>query len=225
MTPIPGVTPLKPGSATFPFFGVEPVLLDDSGSEVAGNPAGGYLCIKRPWPSVMRTIYGDHERFQETYFSRFPGYYMTGDGAVRDEDGFYWITGRVDDVLNVSGHRLGTAEIEGAIGQHPMVAEAAVVGYSHEVKGEGIYAYVTLMAGETPRANTAHEIREEVTKRIGPHAKPDKVHFTTGLPKTRSGKIMRRILRKIAENDLDNLGDVTTLADPGVVQSLIDGRH
>ncbi len=224
ITPLPATTPLKPGSVTLPFFGVVPVILNEAGNEVEGNPASGYLCIKSAWPSLMRTVYGDHERFRQTYFDRFPGYYMTGDGATRDEDGYYWITGRVDDVLNVSGHRLGTAEIEGAIGQHATVAEAAVVGFSHEIKGQGVYAYVTLMTGETPSDEIEAGIVGEVRQHIGPHATPDKIQFTPALPKTRSGKIMRRILRKIAEGDLSNLGDTSTLADPAVVDSLVEGR-
>lgn len=224
ITPLPATTPLKPGSATLPFFGVVPVILDEAGNEVEGNHANGYLCIKTAWPSLMRTIYGDHERFRQTYFDRFPGYYMTGDGALRDEDGYYWITGRVDDVLNVSGHRLGTAEIEGAIGQHATVAEAAVVGFPHEIKGQGVYAYVTLMTGETPSDEIETGIKGAVRQHIGPHATPDKIQFTPALPKTRSGKIMRRILRKIAEDDLSNLGDTSTLADPAVVDSLVEGR-
>ncbi|MCH8290120.1 acetate--CoA ligase [Candidatus Poribacteria bacterium] len=224
ITPLPGATPLKPGSATFPFFGVEPVILDESGNEVEGNPATGYLCIKAAWPGLMRTVYGDHERFRETYFARFPGYYMTGDGALRDEDGYYWITGRVDDVLNVSGHRLGTAEIEGAIGQHSTVAEAAVVGFPHDIKGQGIYAYVTLMTGESPSDEIETGIKQAVRQHIGPHATPDKIQFTPALPKTRSGKIMRRVLRKIAEGDVSELGDISTLADPTVVDSLVEGR-
>ena len=224
ITPLPATTPLKPGSVTLPFFGVVPVILNEAGNEVEGNPASGYLCIKTAWPSLMRTVYGDHERFRQTYFDRFPGYYMTGDGATRDEDGYYWITGRVDDVLNVSGHRLGTAEIEGAIGQHATVAEAAVVGFPHEIKGQGVYAYVTLMTGETPSDEIEAGIVGEVRQHIGPHATPDKIQFTPALPKTRSGKIMRRILRKIAEGDLSNLGDISTLADPAVVDSLVDGR-
>ncbi|MDE0183982.1 MAG: acetate--CoA ligase [Candidatus Poribacteria bacterium] len=224
ITPLPATTPLKPGSATLPFFGVVPVILDEAGNEVEGNPASGYLCIKTAWPSLMRTVYGDHERFRQTYFDRFPGYYMTGDGALRDEDGYYWITGRVDDVLNVSGHRLGTAEIEGAIGQHATVAEAAVVGFPHEIKGQGVYAYVTLMTGETPTDEIESGIIGAVRQHIGPHATPDKIQFTPALPKTRSGKIMRRILRKIAEGDLSNLGDTSTLADPAVVDSLVEGR-
>ncbi len=224
ITPLPAATPLKPGSATLPFFGVVPVILDEAGNEVEGNSASGYLCIKTAWPSLMRTVYGDHERFRQTYFDRFPGYYMTGDGALRDEDGYYWITGRVDDVLNVSGHRLGTAEIEGAIGQHATVAEAAVVGFPHEIKGQGVYAYVTLMTGETPTDEIESGIIGAVRQHIGPHATPDKIQFTPALPKTRSGKIMRRILRKIAEGDLSNLGDTSTLADPAVVESLVEGR-
>ena len=224
ITPLPATTPLKPGSVTLPFFGVVPVILNEAGNEVEGNPASGYLCIKSAWPSLMRTVYGDHERFRQTYFDRFPGYYMTGDGATRDEDGYYWITGRVDDVLNVSGHRLGTAEIEGAIGQHATVAEAAVVGFPHEIKGQGVYAYVTLMTGETPSDEIEAGIVGEVRQHIGPHATPDKIQFTPALPKTRSGKIMRRILRKLAEGDLSNLGDTSTLADPAVVDSLVEGR-
>ncbi|SVB08113.1 uncharacterized protein METZ01_LOCUS160967 [marine metagenome] len=224
ITPLPATTPMKPGSATFPFFGIEPVLLNEEGQEIEGNPASGYLCIKSAWPGIMRTVYGDHERFRQTYFDRFPGYYMTGDGATRDEDGYYWITGRIDDVLNVSGHRLGTAEVEGAVGQHEAVAEAAIVGYPHDIKGQGIYAYVTLMTGETASENIESEIRQKVRGFIGPHATPDKIQFTVSLPKTRSGKIMRRILRKIAEGDVSNLGDISTLADPLIVESLVEGR-
>ncbi|MXV76618.1 acetate--CoA ligase [Candidatus Poribacteria bacterium] len=225
MTPLPAVTPLKPGSATFPFFGIEPVILDEAGNEVEGNPATGYLCIKTAWPGIMRTVYGDHERFLDTYFRRFPGYYMTGDGVLRDEDGYYWITGRVDDVLNVSGHRLGTAEVEGAIGQHEAVAEAAVVGYPHDIKGQGIYAYVTLMTGESASDTVETGIKQAVRQHIGPIATPDKIQFTPALPKTRSGKIMRRILRKIAEGDISDLGDTSTLADPTVVDALVEGRQ
>ncbi|RKU32061.1 acetate--CoA ligase [Candidatus Poribacteria bacterium] len=225
ITPLPAATPLKPGSATYPFFGIEPVILDEEGNEVHGNPATGYLCIKGAWPGIMRTVYGDHERFIDVYFSRFPGYYMTGDGVLRDEEGYYWITGRVDDVLNVSGHRLGTAEVEGAIGQHDSVAEAAVVGYPHDIKGQGIYAYVTLMTGESPSDDVAAEIKLEVRKHIGPIATPDKIQFTPSLPKTRSGKIMRRILRKIAEGDVSDMGDTSTLADPTVVDALVEGRQ
>ena len=225
MTPLPAATPLKPGSATFPFFGIEPVILDEEGNEVEGNPATGYLCIKTAWPGIMRTVYGDHERFLDTYFRRFPGYYMTGDGVLRDEDGYYWITGRVDDVLNVSGHRLGTAEVEGAIGQHASVAEAAVVGYPHDIKGQGIYAYVTLMTGESASDAVETGIKQAVRQHIGPIATPDKIQFTPALPKTRSGKIMRRILRKIAEGDISDLGDTSTLADPTVVDALVEGRQ
>ena len=225
ITPLPAISDLKPGSAMIPFFGIEPVLLDENGNEVEGNPASGYLCIKSPWPSLMRTVYGDHERFRQTYFDRFPGYYMAGDGAMRDADGHYWITGRVDDVLNVSGHRLGTAEIEGAIGQYETVAEAAVVGYQHDIKGQGVYAYVTLMTGQSPSEQTISGIKQKVRTLIGPHATPDKIQFTPSLPKTRSGKIMRRILRKIAEGDTENLGDTSTLADPTVVDDLLSGSE
>lgn len=224
ITPLPAATTLKPGSATYPFFGIEPVILDEEGNEVEGNPATGYLCIKRAWPGIMRTVYGDHERFIDVYFKRFPGYYMTGDGVLRDEDGYYWITGRVDDVLNVSGHRLGTAEVEGAIGQHAAVAEAAVVGYPHDIKGQGIYAYVTLMTGETASEDVETGIKQAVRQHIGPIATPDKIQFTPALPKTRSGKIMRRILRNIAEGDVSDLGDTSTLADPSVVDALVEGR-
>ena len=223
ITPLPGVTPTKPGSATLPFFGIEPVLLTDDGKEISGNSVQGLLALKTSWPGQMRTIYGHQNRFFETYFSQFGGYYFTGDGARRDEDGYYWITGRVDDVLNISGHRIGTAEVEGAIGKAKDVAEAAVVGYDHDIKGQGIYAFVTLMTGVTSSDNHLSGIIESVVKEIGPHAKPDKIQFTPALPKTRSGKIMRRILRKIAENDLDNLGDISTLADPSVVDNLISG--
>ncbi|HEC07715.1 MAG TPA: acetate--CoA ligase, partial [Thiolapillus brandeum] len=224
LTPLPGATPLKPGSATFPFFGVQPVLLDDEGKEIDGNPASGNLAIKAPWPSMMRTLYGDHKRFYETYFQMYPGYYFTGDGARRDDDGYYWITGRVDDVLNVSGHRLGTAEIESALVLHPKVAEAAVVGYPHPITGQGIYAYVTLMSGEEYKDELKDELVQLVRKEIGPIAKVNLIQWAPGLPKTRSGKIMRRILRKIAANELDNLGDTSTLADPSVVDHLIENR-
>ena len=223
ITPLPAVTNLKAGSATFPFFGITPAILDENGNEQHGNPSEGLLAIKQSWPGQMRTIYGDHKRFFKTYFSKFNGYYFTGDGVKRDEDGYYWITGRVDDVLNVSGHRLGTAEIEGSIGAHSDVAEAAVVGYPHEVKGQGIHAYVTLMAGIKENKNTLIEIKNKVRELIGPHASPDKIQFTPSLPKTRSGKIMRRILRKIAENDIEKLGDTSTLADPSVIDDLIAG--
>ena len=223
MTPLPGATPTKPGSATFPFYGIEPVLLTESGEEIAGNNVSGLLVMKASWPGQMRSIYGDHDRFVETYFSQFPGYYFTGDGARRDEDGYYWITGRVDDVLNVSGHRIGSAEVEGGIGKANGVAEAAVVGYPHDIKGVGIYAFVTLMTGVEPSESIINDIRATVATEIGPHAKPDKIQFTPALPKTRSGKIMRRILRKIAEGDLDNMGDTSTLADPSVVENLVSG--
>jgi acetyl-CoA synthetase len=224
LTPLPGATPLKPGSAMQPFFGVQPVLLDDQGNEIEGNPAEGNLAIKHPWPSMMRTVYGDHKRFYETYFAMFKGYYFTGDGARRDEDGHYWITGRVDDVLNVSGHRLGTAEIESALVLHDKVAEAAVVGYPHELTGQGIYAYVTLMAGEEGTDELKAELVKLVRSEIGPIAKINLIQWAPGLPKTRSGKIMRRILRKIAANEIDGLGDTSTLADPTVVDNLIDNR-
>ena len=225
ITPLPGATPTKPGSATFPFFGVEPVLMTEDGREIEGNDVSGLLAIKSSWPGQMRTIYGDHDRFLDVYFSQFPGYYFTGDGAKRDKDGYYWITGRVDDVLNVSGHRIGTAEVEGAVGKAKGVAEAAVVGFSHDIKGQGIYAFVTLMTGMDPSDEIHADILASVTKEIGPHAKPDEIQFTPALPKTRSGKIMRRILRNIAEGDLDNMGDISTLADPTVVESLTSGRR
>jgi len=224
ITPIPGATALKPGSATRPFFGVQPVLLDDQGNELKDNPAAGNLAIKFPWPSQMRTVYGDHQRFFETYFQMYKGYYFTGDGARRDEDGYYWITGRVDDVLNVSGHRIGTAEIESALVLHDKVAEAAVVGYPHPVTGQGIYAYVTLMAGEEGSEELRDELIQLVRKEIGAFAKINLLQWAPSLPKTRSGKIMRRILRKVAENELDNLGDTSTLADPTVVDNLIENR-
>ena len=223
ITPLPGATPIKPGTATFPFFGIEPVLLTEEGQEIDGNDVSGLLAIKTSWPGQMRTIYGDHDRFFKTYFSQCSGYYFTGDGARRDEDGYYWITGRVDDVLNVSGHRIGTAEVEGAIGKADGVAEAAVVGFPHDIKGQGIYAFVTLMTGVEADASIEQGIRDSVTKEIGPHAKPDQLQFTPALPKTRSGKIMRRILRKIAEGDTDNMGDISTLADPSVVENLVTG--
>ena len=225
IAPLPGATPTKPGSATFPFFGIEPVLLTEEGDEIVGNDVSGLLAIKSSWPGQMRTVYGDHKRFIETYFSQFPGYYFTGDGAKRDKDGYYWITGRVDDVLNVSGHRIGTAEVEGAIGKTEDVAEAAVVGFPHDIKGQGIYAFVTLMTGIDSSDSIEKNIRDKVSKEIGPHAKPDRIQFTPALPKTRSGKIMRRILRKIAEGDFDNLGDISTLADPSVVDSLINNTN
>ncbi len=224
ITPLPGATTLKPGSATRPFFGVKPAIVDGEG-EILEGACEGNLCILDSWPGQMRTVYGDHERFVETYFSAFKGKYFTGDGAKRDADGYYWITGRVDDVLNVSGHRMGTAEVESALVAHGKVAEAAVVGAPHEIKGQGIYAYVTLNVGEEPDEALERELRLWVRKVIGPIASPDWLQWAPGLPKTRSGKIMRRILRKIAENDYGNLGDTSTLADPGVVDELIDNRR
>jgi acetyl-CoA synthetase len=228
LTPLPGVTDLKPGSASQPFFGVEPVLLDTEGNEIEG--AGeGLLMIKSSWPSQIRTVYGDHRRCIETYFSAYPGYYFTGDGARRDEDGYYWITGRVDDVLNVSGHRMGTAEVESALVLHAKVAEAAVVGYPHDIKGQGIYCYVTLMSDVALNEAQYDDLRKELialcVREIGPIAKPDIIQWAPGLPKTRSAKIMRRILRKVAANELDSLGDTSTLADPSVVAELIANRH
>jgi acetyl-CoA synthetase len=223
ITPIPGATPLKPGSATRPFFGVEPVIVDNDGNVVDG-PGEGNLCIAHAWPGIMRTVFGDQRRFVQTYFSHFPGLYFTGDGARRDEDGFYWLTGRVDDVINVAGHRLGTAEIESALVAHPGVAEAAVVGFPHDIKGQGIYAYVTLKVTETPSEELRRELVAWVRQEISPIAAPDLLQWAPGLPKTRSGKIMRRILRKIAANEHDALGDVTTLADPAVVDELVDNR-
>ena len=223
LTPLPGAIDLKPGSATFPFFGVQPVLLDVDGKEVLGAGEGN-LCIKAAWPSQIRTVYGDHQRCIDTYYSTYPGYYFTGDGARRDADGYYWITGRVDDVINVSGHRMGTAEVESALVLHDKVAEAAVVGYPHDIKGQGIYAYVTLMAGEQPSDELKKELLALVVKEIGAIARPDVIQWAPGLPKTRSGKIMRRILRKIAANELDSLGDTSTLADPAVVNELIENR-
>ena len=224
ITPLPGVTSTKPGSATLPFFGVVPELLDDEGNVLEGNNVEGNLTIQRPWPSIMRTVYGDHQRFFETYFEKFPGKYFSGDGCKRDEDGYYWITGRVDDVIIVSGHNLGTAEIEGSIGGHPSVAEAAVVGYPHEIKGNAIYAFVTLRTGHEITKDTKNEIIKRVRADIGPHASPEKIQFTEGLPKTRSGKIMRRILRNIASDKVDDLGDISTLAEPNVVSSLVNER-
>ena len=223
ITPLVGATPLKPGSATRPFFGIQPALLDDEGNEVDGAGVGN-LVIRRSWPGQMRTVYGDHERFVSTYFARYPGYYMTGDGARRDEDGYYWITGRVDDVINVSGHRMGTAEVESALVLHDLVAEAAVVGYPHEIKGQGIYGYVTLMVGSDPSDELKRDLVNLVRKEIGPFAAPDIIQWAPGLPKTRSGKIMRRILRKIAASEIDDLGDTSTLADPSVVDDLVAKR-
>ena len=223
ITPLPGATPLKPGSATRPFFGVRPVIVDGEGGHLEGATEGN-LCIADSWPGQMRTVYGDHERFIQTYFSTYPGKYFTGDGCRRDADGYYWITGRVDDVINVSGHRMGTAEVESALVAHDKVAESAVVGYPHDIKGQGIYAYVTLNAGEEPTDDLRKELVQWVRKEIGPIASPDLIQWAPGLPKTRSGKIMRRILRKIAENDYGSLGDTSTLADPGVVDDLINNR-
>jgi acetyl-CoA synthetase len=224
ITPLPGAIALKPGSATLPFFSVVPAIFDAEGNELQGAAAGN-LVIKRPWPGMMRTVYGNHQRFIDTYFSTYPGIYFTGDGARRDEDGYYWITGRVDDVINVSGHRLGTAEVESALVLHPTVAEAAVVGFPHEIKGQGIYAYVTLMVGVEPTEELRKELVQHVRKEIGPIASPDIIQWAPGLPKTRSGKIMRRILRKIAANEVESLGDTTTLADPSVVDDLIVNRQ
>jgi acetyl-CoA synthetase len=223
ISPLPGGTPLKPGSATRPLFGVRPVIVDNDGKQLEGA-ATGNLCIADAWPGQMRTVFGDHKRFVDTYFSQFPGKYFTGDGCRRDEDGYYWITGRVDDVINVAGHRLGTAEVESALVAHPTVAEAAVVGYPHDIKGQGIYAYVTLNVDAKPSEDLRKELVQWVRKEIGPIATPDLIQWAPGLPKTRSGKIMRRILRKIAENDPSNLGDTTTLADPTVVDELVTNR-
>ncbi|MCX2983082.1 acetate--CoA ligase [Halieaceae bacterium IMCC14734] len=223
ITPLPGATDLKPGSATFPFFGVQLALLDESGQEIQGA-GSGYLVVTASWPSQIRSIYGDHQRMIDTYFSSHPGYYFTGDGASRDEDGYYWITGRVDDVLNVSGHRMGTAEVESALVLHESIAEAAVVGYPHDIKGQGIYCYVTPMAGVEPTEELRKQLIALCVQEIGPIAKPDIIQWAPGLPKTRSGKIMRRILRKIAENEVDSLGDTSTLADPSVVEQLVANR-
>ncbi len=223
ISPLPGAMKLKPGSATLPFFGVVPGIVNDKGELIEGAGSGN-LVILDSWPGQMRTVFRDHERFVQTYFSNYPGMYFTGDGCRRDEEGYYWITGRVDDVLNVSGHRMGTAEIESALVAHPKVAEAAVVGYPHDIKGQGIYCYVTLKAGETPSEELKKELVAHVRKEIGPIAAPDLIQFAPNLPKTRSGKIMRRILRKIAEDDFSNLGDTSTLADPSVVEDLINNR-
>ena len=224
ITPLPGATKLKPGSATRPFFGIVPQIEDAEGKEIKGAGSGN-LCIVESWPGQMRTVYGDHQRFIDTYFKTYAGKYFTGDGCRRDEDGYYWITGRVDDVINVAGHRLGTAEVESALVAHPKVSEAAVVGYPHDIKGQGIYAYVTLMAGEKPTEDLRKELVGWVRKEIGPIASPDLIQFAPGLPKTRSGKIMRRILRKIAEDEYGNLGDTSTLADPAVVDDLVNNRQ
>ena len=225
ITPLPGATATKPGSATFPFFGIRPVVLDpESGNELDGNDVSGVLAIAEPWPGQMRTVYGDHKRFEETYFHQYKGYYFTGDGCRRDEDGYYWITGRVDDVINISGHRMGTAEVESALVSHDGVAEAAVVGFPHEIKGQGIYAYVTLNVGVEYTDALKDELKAWVRKEIGPIATPDAIHWAPGLPKTRSGKIMRRILRKIAADDTGDLGDTSTLAEPAVVDQLLEHR-
>ena len=225
ITPLPCATPTKPGSATLPFFGVQPLLVDDQGEEIEGNDVRGKLCIRHPWPGQMRTVYGDHKRFRETYFVQYPGYYFTGDGCRRDEDGYYWITGRVDDVINVSGHRIGTAEVESALVSHAAVSEAAVVGAPHEIKGQGIYAYVTIVAGVEDSDDLKKELVQHVRSEIGPFAAPDAIQFAPGLPKTRSGKIMRRILRKIAAGEEADLRDPTTLADPAVVENFMAGRQ
>jgi acetyl-CoA synthetase len=223
ITPLPGAIPLKPGSATMPFFGVRPAIVDGAGRQLQGE-AEGNLVLLDSWPGQMRTVFGDHQRFIDTYFTTFPGTYFTGDGARRDVDGYYWITGRVDDVINVSGHRLGTAEVESALVSHLAVAEAAGVGFPHDIKGQGIYAYVTLKAGVEPSDALLAELRLTVRKEIGAIALPDVIQWAPGLPKTRSGKIMRRILRKIAADEADQLGDTSTLADPSVVKQLVDHR-
>ena len=225
ITPLPGATILKPGSATRPFFGVRPALVDSEGQMIEATEASGNLVITASWPGQIRTVYGDHQRVIDTYYAAYPGFYFTGDGARRDADGYYWITGRVDDVMNVSGHRIGTAEVESALVLHPLVAEAAVVGYPHPIKGEGIYAYVTLMAGSNEDPDRLQqELIGLVRREIGPFARPDVIQWAPGLPKTRSGKIMRRILRKIAADDLNDLGDITTLADPAVLDDLTANR-
>ncbi|MDP4924491.1 MAG: AMP-binding protein, partial [Alphaproteobacteria bacterium] len=224
ITPLPGATATKPGSATKPFFGIQPVLVDGD-NNILDGASDGNLCIGHSWPGQMRTVYGDHQRFIETYFTTFPGRYFTGDGARRDQDGYFWITGRVDDVLNVSGHRMGTAEVESALVAHPKVAEAAVVGYPHDIKGQGIYAYVTLVADAVADDQLAAELRQWTRKEIGPIATPDLLQWAPQLPKTRSGKIMRRILRKIAANEYDQLGDTSTLTDPAVVDDLVENRQ
>ena len=227
ISPLPGATELKPGSATRPFFGICPALVDNEGALITEQEASGNLVITDPWPGQIRTVYGDHQRVVDTYYSAYEGFYFTGDGARRDKDGYYWITGRVDDVMNISGHRIGTAEVESALVLHPLVAEAAVVGFPHKIKGEGIYAFVTLMKdAQTPSSDNAliRELEELVRTEIGPIAKPDNIQWAPGLPKTRSGKIMRRILRKIASKDFENLGDTSTLADPSVVTELTGRR-
>jgi acetyl-CoA synthetase len=223
LTPLPGATPIKPGSATMPFFGIDPAIIREDGTPCDVNE-GGYLVIKKPWPGLMRSVYGDAARFKSTYFARFPGVYTTGDGARKDEDGYYWLMGRIDDVIKVSGHRIGTAEVESAFVAHPSVAEAAVVGMPHPIKGEGIYAFVTLKSGVPKTEELKKELIAWVRKQIGPLASPDKIQFADGLPKTRSGKIMRRILTKISAGDVTNLGDTSTLADPSVVDTLVKER-
>jgi acetyl-CoA synthetase len=223
ITPLPGATALKPGSATTPFFGIQPAIITPEGNVLEG-PGTGYLVIKDSWPGMLRTVYGDHERFKQTYFSNYKGLYFTGDGARRDEDGYYWITGRVDDVMNISGHRLGTAEVESALVSHAAVAEAAVVSFPHDIKGEGIYAYVTLKADRQPSEELKGELVKWVRKQIGPIATPDHIQWAPALPKTRSGKIMRRILRKIAANEIESIGDTSTLAEPAVVDDLLRNR-
>ena len=223
ITGLPGAIAMKPGSGSLPFFGVRPSIVSEEGTELTGNDVSGRLCFDASWPGMMRTVYGDHERFIQTYLSTYKGRYFTGDGCMRDQDGYYWITGRVDDVLNVAGHRLGTAEIEGAIVQHAAAAEAAVVGYPHDIKGTGVYAYVLLNAGYDGSPEIAKQLRDAVRGDISAIATPDKIQFVDALPKTRSGKIMRRILRKIAEGEPENVGDVTTLADPAVVEDIIKG--
>ena len=224
ITPLPGATALKPGSATLPFFGILPALMDEKGQVIKDKEASGNLVIKESWPGQIRTVYGDHQRVIDTYYSTYQGFYFTGDGARRDRDGYYWITGRVDDVINVSGHRMGTAEVESALVLHNAVAEAAVVGFPHDIKGEGIYAYVTLMTGIQPSTDLLNELLDLVRTEIGSIAKPDIIQWAPGLPKTRSGKIMRRILRKIAANEVDDLGDTSTLAEPTVVEDLLRDR-
>src|SRR6202012_5753015 len=224
ISPLPGAVKLKPGSATVPFFGIEPCIVDADGKELEGEGTGN-LCLKGSWPGQMRTVYRDHQRFIDTYFKTYPGKYFPADGCRRDADGYYWITGRVDDVINVAGHRLGTAGVESALVAHPKVSEAAGVGYPHDIKGQGIYAYVTLMSGEEPSDELRKELVGWVRKEIGPIASPDLIQFAPGLPKTRSGKIMRRILRKIAEDEYGNLGDTSTLADPAVVDDLVNNRQ
>lgn len=224
ISPLAGITPTKPGFATLPLPGIFPVLMDENGNEIEGNAVEGNLCIKHPWPSIARTVYGDHERYKQTYLSTYKGYYFTGDGCRRDEDGYYRITGRVDDVLNVSGHRLGTAEIENALDEHPKVVETAVVGYPHDIKGQGVYAFMICDEEVADTAAFKKELLDLVVKIIGPIAKPDKIQIVPGLPKTRSGKIMRRILRKVAANDLENVGDTSTLLDPSVVEAIKTGK-